>query len=394
MTSGRDLAFINQAYWILLGRDPLPLELTDEVEGHLNADQTTLLRGLLTSAEFRRLREAWKSSRETHPDPSALEGALLALGPNDLFVRRVYELILGRAPDAGGAAHYASALAAGERRTNVVRGMALSDEFERRWRAVPRDVQLCELANPAKWDNDEWLALLRSLGLSDEKLAMHRKPYEFTQLLFGCRRLGVLRDDASFVSIGAGHEHVLYWLANHVARIVATDMYEGSWQDERAKEGDPIVLHDPDRYAPFPYRRDRLEFMKMDGRRLLFPDGTFDVAYSLSSIEHFGGLEGAGQTMKEMARVIKPGGILALATEYVIAGPPHEETFQPHEIDELIRWSGLDLVEPIDTRVYQRYEARPVRLQDDPYLSPHMTVQLDDTVFTSVMLFLRKPKPA
>jgi hypothetical protein len=78
----------------------------------------------------------------------------------------------------------------------------------------------------------------------------------------------------------------------------------------------------------------------------------------------------------------------------VIAGPPHEETFQPHEIDELIRQSGLDLVEPIDARVYQRYEARPVSLQVDPYQSPHMTVQLDDTVFTSVMLFLRKSTPA
>ena len=57
---------------------------------------------------------------------------------------------------------------------------------------------------------------------------------------------------------------------------------------------------------------------------------------------------------------------------------------------ELIRQSGLELVEPIDERVYHRYQARPVRLQVDPYQSPHMTVQLDDTVFTSVMLFLRK----
>ena len=61
---------------------------------------------------------------------------------------------------------------------------------------MPRDTQLCELANPAKWDNEEWLDILRSLGLSDDKLSMHRKPYEFTQLLFGCRRLGALRDDA------------------------------------------------------------------------------------------------------------------------------------------------------------------------------------------------------
>ena len=56
---------------------------------------------------------------------------------------------------------------------------------------VPRDTQLCELANPAKWDNEEWVDILRSLGLSDDKRLMHRKPYEFAQLIFGGRRLGV-----------------------------------------------------------------------------------------------------------------------------------------------------------------------------------------------------------
>lgn len=389
--AGRNTAFIDEVYLLVLGRAATALELADEQQGHLNSDQCTLLRGLLGSDEFRRLRSEWKERRETHADPEALEAALVRLGPSDYFVKRAYESILGRAPDQGGTRHYASALAAGERRTNIVRALALSDEFERKRQAVPRDVQLCELANPAKWENDEWLDLLRSLGLSDDKLLMHRKPYEFTQLLYGCRRLGMLRPDASFVSIGAGHEQVLYWLANHVQRVVATDMYEGSWQGERAREGDPAVLHNPDQYAPFPYRRQHLEFMKMDGRRLEFADGTFDVSYSLSSIEHFGGLEGAGQTMREMARVLKPGGLLALATEYVIVGPPHEETFQPSEVHELVRASGLALVEPIDEQVYRRYEARPVRLQVDPYESPHMTVQLDDTVFTSVMLFLRKP---
>ncbi len=389
--TGRNTAFIHEVYLLVLGRMATTLELADEEQGRLNSNQFALLRGVLGTDEFRRLRAAWKDGRETHADPEALESVLQSLGPSDVFVTRAYESILGRGPDESGARHYAGALAAGQRRTSIVRALALSDEFERKHRAVPRDVQLCELANPAKWDNDEWLDILRGLGLSDDKLLMHRKPYEFTQLIYGCRRLGMIREDASFVSIGAGHEQVLYWLANHVQRVVATDMYEGSWQDERAREGDPTVLRNPERFAPFPYRREHLEFMKMDGRRLEFADATFDVSYSLSSIEHFGGLEGAGQTMCEMARVLKPGGILALATEYVIAGPPHEETFQPEEVNELVHLSGLELVEPIDDQVYHRYEARPVLLQVDPYESPHMTVQLDDTVFTSVMLFLRKP---
>jgi len=392
--AGRDSAFIEQAYWILLGRGPTPLEVEDDRRGHLNADQVGLGHGLLASAEFRRLRAAWKDGREPHAEPAALEATLTNLMPADQFVQRVYELILGRAPDAGGAQHYITVLASGERRLNMVRALALSDEFERRVAAVPVDTQLCELSNPAKWDNEEWLVLLRSLGLTDDKVAMHRKPYEFTQLLYGCRRLGLLGADASFVSIGAGHEQVLYWLANHVGRVVATDMYEGSWQGERAKEGDPTVLVNPDQYAPFPYRKERLTFMKMDGRYLQFPDGTFDVAYSLSSIEHFGGHAGAVQTMKEMARVVRPGGVVVIATEYVVSGPPCEETFQPDEIHGLVRESGLELVEPIDELVYRRYQTRPVRLDVDPYQSPHMLVQLGDTVFTSVMLFLRKPQSA
>ena len=285
----------------------------------------------------------------------------------------------GRAADEGGLRHYVGAIAAGDRRSQVVRALGMSEEFDRRHHDLApqsgvllRDIQLCELANPAKWDNEEWLDILRSLGLSDDKLSMHRKPYEFTQLLFGCRRLGALREDSSVISVGAGHELVLYWLANHVRRVIATDMYEGVWQDVQGREGDPDVINRPDEYAPFPYRRDHLTFMKMDGRQLAFRDGTFDIAYSLSSIEHFGGVDGAAATIREMGRVLKPGGILALATEYVLGGPPHEETFLPQQIASLVDQPGLELVQPIDEARLPTIRARrdrsvPQSLPDAPH---------------------------
>jgi SAM-dependent methyltransferase len=219
---------------------------------------------------------------------------------------------------------------------------------------------------------------------------MHRKPYAFTQLIFGCRTLGVLTAGASILSVGAGHEAVLYWLANQVRRVVATDLYEGVWQDKQGREGDPAVLQRPADYAPFPYRRDHLAFMKMDGRRLAFRDGAFDIVYSLSSIEHFGGMAGALETIHEMTRVLRPGGILAVATEYVIDGPPHDETFQPREIRELAQQPGLELVQPIDESVYRRYTFTPVDLYRNPYQTPHMVVRFDDTVFTTVMFFMRR----
>ena len=306
------------------------------------------------------------------------------------FVRVAYAGLLCRPPDENGLRHYVSTLASGGTRGGVLRSLVLSEEFERRFSVLPQDTQLCELANPAKWDNAEWLDILRSLGLADDKLSMHRKPYEFAQLIYGCRALGVLRDDASIVSVGAGHEPVLYWLANHVHQVIATDIYEGVWRDVQSREGDPDVLRTPEAFAPFPYRRDRLTFLRMDGRHLAFRDGSFDIAYSLSSIEHFGGLPGAMATVREMARVLRPGGVLVLGTEYVLEGPRHEETFLPEEIAQLANQPGLELVQPIDETVYRRYSYTPVDLYQSPYLTPHMVVRFNDTVFTTVMLFLRR----
>jgi SAM-dependent methyltransferase len=308
---------------------------------------------------------------------------------DEAFVRNAYQRILGRAADEGGLRHYIGSLAAGSTRVEVVRALVGSDEFALRQAPVPRDTQLCELANPAKWENEEWTSLLRSLGLSDDKLLMHRKPYEFTQLLFGCRRLGLVRADAEFLSVGAGHEQVLYWLANQVRRVVATDLYS-SWEQAQAREGDPSVLRTPEAYAPFPYRRDHLIFLRMNGRRLAFAAGTFDVVYSLSSIEHFGGMAGAAETLDGMVRVLKAGGVLALATEFVLDGPPHDETFQPDEFRQLIDRPDLELVEALDLDVYRRYTTVPVDLHANPYRTPHMLVRFGDTVFTSVMVFLRK----
>ena len=100
--------------------------------------------------------------------------------------RASYESLLGRQPDKDGGAHYAGVLAHGERRLNVARALALSDEFETRWSAVPCDVQLCELANPAKWENPDWIAAAQPRS-SDDRVAMHRKPYELTQFRTAAR---------------------------------------------------------------------------------------------------------------------------------------------------------------------------------------------------------------
>jgi ubiquinone/menaquinone biosynthesis C-methylase UbiE len=101
-------------------------------------------------------------------------------------------------------------------------------------------------------------------------------------------------------------------------------------------------------------------------------------------------LSGAADAMHEMTRVLKPGGVLAIATEYVLQGPPHQETFQPHEFARLIDHPRLQLVEPVDEQVYRRYEYAAIDLHRNPYQAPHMVVRFEDTIFTTVMAFLRR----
>jgi len=391
--------FVQAAFWIVLGRQVQPLELRDELRAFQPGEEQGFLVRLLSSPEFRIGYSNWKKGRARQPSEAAEERALNALGADDWFVARAYEFFLGRTADEHGLLHYVGRLGAGETRSLVLRSLALSEEFESRYKDMapqngflPRDTQLCELANPAKWDNPEWMRLLRDLKvIGPDKLSMHRKGYEFTQLLYGLERLGRLRDGTGVLSVGAGHEAILYWLANHVGSVVATDLYEeGRWASCGGLEGDGHVIRRPQDYAPFPYREDRLRFLKMDGRRLGFRDRIFDVAYSLSSIEHFGGLAGAQTAVDEMARVLKPGGLLVLATEYMLSGAPHEEVFTPTDVRALIHRPGLRLLQPIDEDVYRRYEYVAVDLYKNRFQTPHMVVRMGDTVFTTVMVFLEK----
>ena len=394
--------FLEALYWILLGRpldDDTRKTLTRNFE--LGQSRDAVMQAAMASSEFRQRYHDVLDSNLTIPGEDVVNRALGGLGATGDFTDACYSLLLGRESDPDGRAYYVSLLEGGQKqRLEIVYSLLHSDEFADRYTLmcpsggrVPVDVQLCELANPAKWDNTDWRAVMHSLRLpAEKKLAMHRKAYEFTQTAWGLQRLGALTEDATVLSVGAGHESLGYWLANRVRWVIATDLYPGEWEASAGAEGDARVITHPEEFAPFEYRKQHLRFLRMDGRRLSFRDGAFDVAYSLSSIEHFGGFAGAREAVEEMARVLKPGGVLALATEWRVSGPSGEREgiFEPAEVRALVDMPSLELVEPLDDRVWQRYEATPVDLRRNRYETPHMLLSIDGTVFTSVMLFLRK----
>lgn len=229
----------------------------------------------------------------------------------------------------------------------------------------------------------------------------HRKHWEFAQIVVGLDRLGALSPGGMVISVGAGHEEPIFDLTNRVRWVFATDIYgSGNFRD---LEADGAMLVDPDRFARSPYRRGRLVVQHMSALDLRHEDDTFDAAMSASSIEHFGGVDGAGHALKEMARVVRPGGIVAITTECIINGAPHWsdpelQLFTPDEIQTLA--TSVDSLEPVEP-----LDLDPSPLADVPAIAlekaladaarhhieyPHIVLELNGRRWTSVSLFLRK----
>jgi SAM-dependent methyltransferase len=252
-------------------------------------------------------------------------------------------------------------------------------------------------------DTDEtdplWLGLLNEMcPWYKEHGPIHRHYWEFAVGLYGLARLGCIWPDARALSVGAGVEWPLFYLANRIDRVDAIDIYDDTWY---GGEKDPTVPGNAEKLAPFPYRGEALIFQRMNALDLEFADDSFDFVFSFSSIEHFNAPgfkthEASSWAMQEIARVLKPGGVAAISTELLLDDVAHPEYFSQQEIDTyLVKPSGLELVEPVDYGVDERLRSDPIWIDGPPGTSkpgvPHTSIRLGGVTITSVVLFLRKP---
>lgn len=229
----------------------------------------------------------------------------------------------------------------------------------------------------------------------------HRKHWEFAQLVVGLASLGALPSNGTVLAVAAGREPVVFDLANRVRWVFATDIYGNG--PFAGVEADAAMLLDPDAVAPFPYNRGRLVVQYMDALDLRYEDETFDAVYSLSSIEHFGGIPNARKALGEQCRVAKVGGIVALTTEVIVndvepLDEGHLVLHSPEQLVELCRSTpGLELVEPIDFTISDRSRSNVIPLGEALAHSehrqadyPHLVLDYQGRHFTSVSVFLRR----
>lgn len=243
--------------------------------------------------------------------------------------------------------------------------------------------------------------------------AEYRKHWEIAMAVRALDRLGALRPDAVLLGVAAGNEPTIFHLTTRARQVFATDLYldPGVWTEF----ADHSMLLSPEQHWPGEWDRRRLVAQHMDALELRYPDDTFDGIFSSSSIEHFGSLENMEQAVREMYRVLKPGGICTVSTEYRLEGPSpglpgclmlDPELIRRHIVGDL----GWRLVDELDTTVTPATRAAVV--DNDLYLKawedhfaahgravwheldlpgyPQVVLRNGEHVFTSVHLALRK----
>ena len=127
------------------------------------------------------------------------------------------------------------------------------------------------------------------------------------------------------------------------------------------------MLTDPGRYWDRDWNPERLTVRHMDALALEFEDESFDAIFSSSSIEHFGDFPDVRRGVEEMFRVLRPGGVLALATEFRLEGDrigyPGLLRFDEPELRALLL-DGLwwDPATPLDLTISEQTLATAVEM--------------------------------
>ena len=277
-------------------------------------------------------------------------------------------------------------------------------------RKVERDINflnpLSEVINVNHYNNPAWMALHVQLeGFSTDKHVfkhtegeIYRKGWEWTNCAYGLSHLGAIKKEARALGVGAGREPIIFWLAENIKEVIATDLYgNDTWTMNDGAEAPGDIIQDADKYCPRPFQKDRVRFEVADGTQLPYENLSFDFCWSLSSIEHFGGAEAAAEAIREMGRVTKHGGIICVASEYRIddSSQRHPESFTREQIEDFIipADSKLKLVNGMSWKLPPKeYLDNPINtLTEDVHRRKRHVILRDKKVhWTSFMLFFRK----
>lgn len=213
--------------------------------------------------------------------------------------------------------------------------------------------------------------------------------------------------------VGAGTGPATFAMAERGCVVLATDRYLDI--TPRSDAAPAAMMVRPWQYTHRAYARGGVIPIHSDPRALRLPSNHVDGVYASGEIARLGSPGSLAAAMEEIARILKPGGVVSLTAEFLLEGPNGSGTFDdafllltPDMIRKyIVEPSGLELLDPPSFSVSPAtFDARAV-LQDfgttvsaqrtvdqkkDAY--PNLVVFHDGFLFCPIHLTLRKPAEA
>jgi ubiquinone/menaquinone biosynthesis C-methylase UbiE len=152
-----------------------------------------------------------------------------------------------------------------------------------------------------------------------------------------------LRGDETVLDVGCGHGLLLIGAAKRLprGRAVGVDLWS---QVDQAKNSRAATL----RNAEIEGVAERIEVRDGDMRKLPFPDASFDAAVASLAIHNVPSHEGRRQAIREIVRVLKPGGQVAI-TDIKSVGLYADELRKAEMRDVRVAWPTFWIWPPVRT---------------------------------------------
>jgi SAM-dependent methyltransferase len=225
----------------------------------------------------------------------------------------------------------------------------------------------------------------------------NRKTWEVVMAIYSFKKFGLLQGDQEFLGIGAAKEETISILSNHSRRVFATDIYldQQTWDGWHSGE----LLIDARNHMGPSYNHRRVVWQHVDGRELPYEDNSFDGIFSCSSIEHFGNEHEIRRSLEEACRVLKPGGVAAISSEFKISGEgdgwANVQLFDTERLQRVwldgIGWEAQEFLdEALDKTEYIDFERSIYDSEYQQNAHPHIKLDNGHYRWTSVHLTLIK----
>lgn len=267
-------------------------------------------------------------------------------------------------------------------------------------------IHLSKVCDAADWFDSEFQQIIKHE--LKEFPRFHRKQWEFALIFLALRRLGLLNERSTGLSMGGGNERVLYSIARYVKKLFVTDLYSDSTGWDCARTDDPNEFIKISK--PFDVDDSKIEALRMDMRDLQFEDNTFDFCYSSCAIEHIGDYDDFVKHFNEVNRCLKDGGVYVLTTEFQFENKtikdPNNYIFAPNYLKDILNNIDLSLIVepmvslseheanlPLPVNVNKLFKTGSLESQKDNFpVYPHTLLLRGRYPFTSISFILKKEK--